>query len=88
LKAHKEEHKNCLVPFNHKDSNQLGEWVATHRTCKVSQDRVELLEKIGFVFDAQEAKWPLCYTQLKACKEPPDDCPVSLNYKDDKQLGE
>jgi len=54
----------------------------------VSQDRVELLEKIGFVFDAQEAKWPLCYTQLKACKEPPDDCPVSLNYKDDKQLGE
>jgi len=56
LKAYKEEQKNCPVPFNCKDSKQLGEWVATQWTCKLSQDRVELMEKIGFVFDAQEAK--------------------------------
>jgi len=88
LKACKEEHKNCLVPFNHKDNNQLGKRVAAQQTCKLSQERVDLLKKIGFVFDAQETKLPLCYGQLIAYKEKHGNCLVLSSYKDIKQLGE
>jgi len=58
LKAYKEEHKNCLLPFNHKENESLANWVSNQRkcwkACTLSNIRVELLLKVGFVFDLHE----------------------------------
>ena len=61
LLAFKAERGNCLVPSNHKTSTgfSLGWWVRcqrrANRTGKLSQDKFDRLEAVGFVWAARAA---------------------------------
>mmetsp|Transcript_12640 Transcript_12640/g.35536 ORF Transcript_12640/g.35536 Transcript_12640/m.35536 type:complete len:177 (+) Transcript_12640:863-1393(+) len=60
LVAFKEQHKHCRVPTGCPDNPKLGQWVNTQRTLhrkgKLSDERMALLEAIGFVWDARAAR--------------------------------
>jgi len=60
LVAFKEETGHSLVPQCHPDNPKLGQWVNTQRTLhrkgKLSDERMALLEAIGFVWDARAAR--------------------------------
>ena len=66
-------HGHCVVPIMEEDSsskeNTLGKWVHTQRYLyskkQIRQDRYELLEKIGFVWDAHEESWSSRYKDLQ-----------------------
>jgi hypothetical protein len=51
-----EEYGHCNIPLKYKteDSSQLGYWVGTQRTNKnkISQERRDRLDKLGFVWSA------------------------------------
>ena len=53
LVAYKKKHGNTLVPRSFEDDRQLANWVnAQRQSCKES-DRIDLLNAIGFVWDAR-----------------------------------
>ena len=58
LVAFKEEHGHCFVPQNYKEKRNLGRWVNYTRnrgkSGKLSNERVAMLEEIGFVFNTEE----------------------------------
>jgi hypothetical protein len=54
----KQEHGNCLVPWDYDEGESLvslGAWVSTQRQChgknEIPQDRKQLLDKLGFVWN-------------------------------------
>jgi len=63
---YKEAHGNCLVPNRYKDLPQLGSWVSTQRShykalkagdlTSLTQERVDLLESIGFVWATRDPR--------------------------------
>eukprot|EP00956_Cyclotella_meneghiniana_P032224 scaffold87545_cov23-Cyclotella_meneghiniana.AAC.1 len=52
---------------------KLGRWVSIQRKFykekRMSQDRINLLESIGFIWSMKEAHWDEMYQKLKAYKE-------------------
>ena len=70
LIAYKEEFGHTLVPW---DYPILGDWVGNQRTeykrGKLSQERIQLLEEIGFTFDLYEYKWDDRLRELIAFKK-------------------
>ena len=64
LRKYKEEHGDCLVPYRYPANSQLGGWVRTQReqykllregkTSHMTQDRIEALEELGFVWSLHE----------------------------------
>ena len=66
LVAYKEEHGNCLVPADYKPNKPLGTWVSgqrqQYRRCqegkksKITQERIDKLNEIGFVWDARSKR--------------------------------
>ena len=61
LKAYKAEYGDCLVPSTFKANQLLGTWVKTQRTqyrkfqddektSYMTQERIQILEKLGFVW--------------------------------------
>ncbi|KAI2495666.1 hypothetical protein MHU86_18850 [Fragilaria crotonensis] len=86
-------HCSARVPPN----PRLASWVAEQRKqYKLLQDgknssitsrRIELLDKIGFAWNAQEAAWERHITDLKAFKAENGDCLVPLNHPKYPKLG-
>ena len=95
LVAYKKEHGDCQVPFNCKENEPLGKWVARQRslwnTRKMSDDRMKLLDKIDFEFDLRarrdEDLWQLRYDELVAYKKEHGDCLVPPRHKENEPLG-
>ncbi len=62
---------NVLVPLRYVSKNdiKLGHWLSRQRTNykekKLSQERIELLEKVGMVWDPAEATWDMTYQIAK-----------------------
>ncbi len=86
LEQYKEEHGDCLVPAKSKvDGFALGSWVGSQRTTKekMSPERVQLLDNLGFVWDANEENWEQAFSYLKAYKEAHGDCLVPGHFKFD-----
>ena len=65
LKQYLEDHGDTNVPKRH---SNLGKWVGNQRTAKkkemLSKDRIQLLDKIGFVWDQFEQDWQGNYQLL------------------------
>ena len=85
LKAYSDENGNCLVPMKHKvDGFSLGGWVSKqrYRKDKLSDERVKLLDEIGFVWRVMdEDAWGKNYKLLKAYSAKNGDCLVPMKHK-------
>ncbi|EJK45323.1 hypothetical protein THAOC_36066 [Thalassiosira oceanica] len=73
----KNEHGDCNVPDS---QGPLGAWVNYQRQCykegKMSQERIQFLESIGFVWDQLEQDWSDRFDELKNYKDENGDCNV------------
>ena len=81
LVQYKEEHRHCNVPDKDKENKQLGTWVGVQRGAykkgKLDNDKVALLETIGFDWDPIESQWREKYAEIKAYKEEHGHCNVT-----------
>ena len=97
LVAYKEAYGDCNVPNRFKENEQLGKWVARHRTeyrlyqegkkAKITRERIAKLNEIGFQWDVNEAAWEEKLAELVAYKEAYGDCNVPNKFKENEQLG-
>ena len=93
LHNYKEENGDCLVPRAHatKDGYRLGVWVHTQRKnrTQLGDDRLNRLDKLGFVWHTFVKKWEEGYCALKKYKEAHGDCLVPARYvtEDGYRLG-
>ena len=80
-----------MVPNPYKKNPKLGEWVRTQRvmytTEILSESRIHLLEKIGFVWKAYSSKWMEMYSRLIEYKTKNGHCLVPFKYTLDPSLG-
>ena len=85
LETYKEEHSDCLVPNKHKTSDgfNLGGWVAMQRTTKdkLTPERIQRLDALGFVWDSFEHQWGKGFSYLKAYKEEYKNYSVTIKHK-------
>jgi hypothetical protein len=104
LMEYKQKHGNCLVSTHDEANKQLGSWVRNQRTqyrllqqgmkSLMTTERIDKLEKIGFVWDASllegrqvdNIKWNCRYRELVEYKQKHGHCKVSFNYDPNKQL--
>ena len=82
LKAYRKKHNTCNVPRSH---SSLGIWVGTQRayrkTGKLTQDRIDKLESIGFIWDISEYLWLEKIEMLKKYKKKHKHCYVRQKEK-------
>ncbi|KAK1737667.1 helicase-associated domain-containing protein [Skeletonema marinoi] len=88
---YKEEHGDTLVPAKYPDKQQLGIWVDTQRqnrkNKKMSPERVNKLNDIGFVWVANGSAWEEMFHQLLEYEDKHGDTLVPQRYTDNPQLG-
>jgi Helicase associated domain. len=93
----KEQHGHCLVPHTFPENQSLARWVKRQRrqyklmqdgdpSSTMTQDRVELLNREGFVWDSHEVVWRERYEQLLRYKEKHGHCRVPSYCKENPQL--
>eukprot|EP00980_Cylindrotheca_fusiformis_P029668 scaffold23675_cov108-Cylindrotheca_fusiformis.AAC.6 len=90
LVAFKEKHDHCNVPQRYYPNLALSQWVKRQRyqyKCKlegksspITKGRIQKLNRIGFVWDAQEMLWRTRFEELTAYKEEHGDCEVPSCY--------
>jgi hypothetical protein len=67
LVAYKEKYGDTLVPQNFNKDIKLGRWVGKQRRVCIDKDRIELLNKIGFTWNAKlDRHWQRMYKRLEA----------------------
>ena len=91
LVAYKKKHKNTTVPQKYAVNPQLGIWVSHQRTNysskQLSTERTNLLESIGFVWDAPDARWMEMYSKLIEHKKQNKSTAVPKRCTEDPSLG-
>mmetsp|Transcript_51883 Transcript_51883/g.76896 ORF Transcript_51883/g.76896 Transcript_51883/m.76896 type:complete len:524 (+) Transcript_51883:115-1686(+) len=100
LHRYKLEHGDCLVSSRHSKNPQLGHWVMTQRrqgalrkkgkASTLTEERIKLLDSIGFVWVIREefsVLWKKRYKELAEYKKKYGDCLVPQRYPDNPQLG-
>ncbi|MEE2845109.1 MAG: Helicase associated domain protein [Gemmatimonadota bacterium] len=95
LKAYKAEHGDCRVPdgFTTEDGFTLGRWVANRRSDyqieRLTPDRIDALNKLGFIWDPIEEVFQEGLRHLKAYKAEHGDCrvPYGFTTEDGFRLG-
>ena len=98
LKAYKAQHGHMKVTKSEKKETSnaaLASWVDKQRKqwrsrnrgekTHITQERIDQLDEIGFVWDTQQAVWDTHYERLKTYKTDNGDCRVPRNYA--KALG-
>eukprot|EP00547_Thalassionema_nitzschioides_P003566 CAMPEP_0194207078 /NCGR_PEP_ID=MMETSP0156-20130528/5941_1 /TAXON_ID=33649 /ORGANISM="Thalassionema nitzschioides, Strain L26-B" /LENGTH=338 /DNA_ID=CAMNT_0038933767 /DNA_START=54 /DNA_END=1070 /DNA_ORIENTATION=- len=96
LMEFKMKHNHCIVPHTYSEDPGLGRWVKRQRyqykclqqnkKSSMMPDRVELLEKIGFVWDPHEATWKENLEELIKFKEIHGNCDVPYYFNLNPQL--
>ena len=93
LVEYKRVHRDCNAPRRYQPNPQLGTWVSTQRENKekMSEERRNMLDSIGFVWKFQEAQlafhWEVRFQQLVDYKRVYGNCHVPQRFKENKQLG-
>jgi hypothetical protein len=97
LKEYKAEYGDCIVPRGFPLNTKLASWVAEQRkqykllqdgkNSSITEKRVELLDVLGFAWNAQEAAWDKHISDLKAFAAEFGDCLVPLNHPTYPKLG-
>ncbi|CAE8612298.1 unnamed protein product [Polarella glacialis] len=89
LIRYKEEHGHCKVLRMHKTSSgfALGTWVSAQRfACRIAKltfQRIEQLDSLGFVWDAHRSAWAKGFEHLKAHEQENDHTIVPRSYNSD-----
>ena len=86
LKIYKEREGHCRVPQLYQENGfRLGQWVGVQRLAKarMSAERRERLDKIGFVWDPFEADWEEGFHYLTKYRMRTGHCRVPALYKED-----
>ena len=90
LRAYKAVHEDCDVPPKWPENPELGTWVSTQRTNKrngkLSGERQQMLEALGFDWDPHSTQWETMFTALKSYKASDDDCNVPIGWPENPQL--
>ena len=95
LEEYRKEHGDCNVPYKYKANPQLGRWVSKQRQMyqqkKLSSERVEALESIGFEWTRplgklDDKQWWKRLGELKEYKQIHSDCNVPISYEVNPQL--
>ena len=96
LCQYKQEFGHCLVPHTYTSNLALARWVKRQRyqyklmnegkLCTMTQERVDALKNIGFVWDSQGAAWSERLEELKEFRQQFGTCNVPSNYEDNNQL--
>jgi hypothetical protein len=89
-------HGHCLVPYVFTENSSLAEWVKRQRHqyklknegkhSALSQDRIEALEAIGFVWNSHDAVWEERWKELHMYKNINSNCNVPSKYVLNPQL--
>lgn len=97
LKAYKLKTGNCIVPRGYAGNPRLASWVAEQRKqyklmkdgkqSSITQERVALLNDIGFAWNAQEAIWQERLKELSEFKQTTGHTLVPLNHVEYPKLG-
>jgi hypothetical protein len=92
LTAYKQAHGDCNVPVSWKENPELGQWCyvqrRTFRKSKISKERVQRLEQLGFVWELLEIAWDEMFAALERYRHTHGDCKVPLKWKEDPKLGQ
>jgi uncharacterized protein YbgA (DUF1722 family) len=89
----KRKNGHCLVQGRYEQDKPLGTWVCTQRVGrnKIRQDRKELLDELGFVWEFGRAhndkNWNQQYEKLVEFKRKNGHCILPRMYEQDKSLG-
>ncbi len=92
LIAYKQAHGDCNVPEGWKVNPKLAIWCQTqrrifkNRVYKLSSDRINRLEQLGFVWDPLEVAWEEMFAALTAYKQAHGDCNVPDQWKGNPKL--
>jgi len=92
LAAYKQGQGDCNVPAEWKENPKLGQWCnvqrRTYRKNKLSAERIQRLEKLGFVWERLENSWEDRFAALVYYNQTHGDCNVPNKWKDDPSLGQ
>eukprot|EP00980_Cylindrotheca_fusiformis_P019770 scaffold6927_cov93-Cylindrotheca_fusiformis.AAC.8 len=92
LAAFKEEHGHCRVPQHYTPNIYLSQWVKRqryyrkHKSGLMSEQRIQKLDKLGFVWDAQEHFWKTRFKELKTYKLMHGHCNVPCKYPPNQKM--
>jgi len=91
LVEYQQKYHTTRVPWRFQDDPRLGKWVTTQRQkywkAKLSQDRVDKLEAIGFEWDPFQGQWMKMFQKLVAYQQKFGNVAVPERWKEDPQLG-
>jgi hypothetical protein len=87
---------HCHVPHTYARNAPLAQWVkrqryqyklkAEEKRSTLSDERVRLLNKIGFIWNSHDAVWEERWNELRAYKRIHGNCIVPSNYEKNPQL--
>lgn len=96
LLAYKKINGHCRVPHTYDANPALSHWVKRQRyqhKCKlegkvwnISESRIQKLNAIGFIWDAQELLWQTRFDELKDYRLQYGDCNVPYNFNENRKL--
>ena len=91
LIAYKETHGDCRVPQIWPENQRLATWVSTQRDFRrrnrLTEERTQLLEKIGFEWFAGKGTWEERFQEVLAFRAVHGHCRVPARWKENPQLG-
>ena len=89
-------HKHSLVPHTYQPNPRLSQWVKRQRRqyklyregkrSTMTQERIEELERVGFVWDSHQVAWEERYEELKEFKKKYGHCDVPSNFPRNHKL--
>jgi hypothetical protein len=102
-KQFRREHGHCVIPHDFPPNQSLARWAKRQRyqyklyteaataTGKnkgsMTSERVKVLEKIGFCWDAQESTWCDRHAELRAYNKQKGNADVPSEYVENRKLG-
>jgi len=91
LREYKERFGNCRVPQKWKENKVLARWVAEQRRCRkrnqISEDRIQLLNELGFDWTGDVSSWEKRFQELCEYKERFGNTRVPVKWPENPKLG-
>lgn len=89
LKRFYEKNNHTNISARYKKNKSLGTWVVRQRVIKnsLSEDQIEALDSIHFVWNPRESSWDKNFNKLQEYKETNGHTNVPVNYEQDLIFG-